>query len=181
MIFTSWWFEFVKHVLGSSIYSRFLPKKREPQACAKFGLLHQTKKSTEKNNKKQQRGAKANPWQVDLGVNWACTTAEPFLRVLEDERFPFFGWDLSRWNLVMKVHPWDMYLCVCVPWKLFYVYNVDTYANMYTYLYIYTVYVCIPFSICIILPWHYIYLLNWISMYVIHYILKRPEIAKRHC
>ena len=96
-----------------------------------------------KDNKKQKRGAKTNPWQVDLGVNWACTTAEPFLRVLEDERFPFFGWDFSRWNLVMKVHPWDMYLCVCIPWKLFmYIILIHIQIcihiyNMYMYVYIF--------------------------------------------
>ena len=142
MIFTSWWFEFVKHVLGSSIYSRFLPKRKGSHKPVQNSDCFTKQKIHGKNNKKHKRGAKTIPWQVDLGVNWACTTAEPFLRVLEDERFPFFGWDFSRWNLVMKVHPWDMYLCVCIPWTLLYAYNlihiqICIHINIYIYMCVY--------------------------------------------
>lgn len=55
--------------------------------------------------------------EVDLGVNWACPSAEPFLRVLQDERWPDRvgvgrcvlrhgkpSWDIKPWNENMNLY-----------------------------------------------------------------------------
>ncbi|CAK9046998.1 Uncharacterized protein SCF082_LOCUS26388 [Durusdinium trenchii] len=42
----------------------------------------------------------ADDVEVDLGVNWACETAEPFLRVLQDERLLDFLVELCGLPLV---------------------------------------------------------------------------------
>ena len=61
MIFTSWWFEFVKHVLGSSIYSWFLQKKKKgaTSLCkirtASPNKTNPRKKTTRNNNVVQKQ------------------------------------------------------------------------------------------------------------------------------